>query len=146
MTIEIVAFALAVLVLNVMDSVTTNLGFRQYPDRELRGEANPAMRWLMLKSKVVAEVLKQGFVIGAVSLILVQDDALFWLRYVAVMLGLVVLNNTYVFVSRAITKRKVISPLKALEEFLHIPDKYVYAVTVVILLFMTTAICWLLWG
>jgi len=56
LTPEVILFALLVMVLNVMDSVTTNLCFKQYPDKELKGEGNPIMRWLMLKNKALKAI------------------------------------------------------------------------------------------
>lgn len=136
--------ALLVLVLNVMDSVTTSLCFKQYPDKELKGEANPIMRWLMLKNKVLAEVLKQGFVLGFIVWCLFGHE-LSTLRMATVMLGLVVLNNTYVLVSRVITKRAVASPIKSLRMLLHIPDKYTYLVALAVIFLVGIAIYNLLW-
>ncbi len=42
--IEGVLSGLVIIVLNVLDSATTNLAFRQYPDKELKGEGNPFIK------------------------------------------------------------------------------------------------------
>lgn len=63
---ELLAIAILVMLLNVLDSVTTEIGFRQYPDKDLKGEANPTMRWLMLKNKWLAEIVKQSAVLALV--------------------------------------------------------------------------------
>ena len=127
--IEYVLIGLLVMVLNVLDSVTTNLAFRQYPDKELKGEANPFMRKLMLKSSVLAEVFKHGFVLIVVIWAVLSGE-LATMRVMALILCLVVANNTFVVVSRAITKRKVITPIEKLRRFLHMPDKYTYAMVI----------------
>ncbi len=49
MSIGIIAFAILTLVFNVLDSVTTELCFRQYPDKQLKGEGNPFMRGLIYR-------------------------------------------------------------------------------------------------
>jgi len=145
LTTEVILFALLVLVLNVMDSVTTSLCFKQYPDKELKGEGNPIMRWVMLKSRVLAEVFKHGFVLGLVIWWLLGNQ-LETLRFATIMFGMVVLNNTYILVSRAVTKWKVVSPTKRLIAFLHLPSKYSYVVVLVVIFLLSGVIYRLAWG
>ena len=145
LTLEVILFALLVLVLNVMDSVTTELCFRQYPDKSLKGEGNPVMRWLMLKSRTLAEICKQGFVFGIVAYF-VYNYELVSLRYALIMFSLVVLNNSYVFLSRALLKRKVETPFHRLIAFLHIPDRFGYLSIIFIIVLLTRSIYYLIWG
>ena len=145
LTLEVILFALLVLVLNVMDSVTTSLCFRQYPDKELKGEGNPIMRWLMLKNKALSEVFKQGFILGFVVWWLLGNQ-LETLRLATIMFGLVVLNNSYIVVSRAIVKRETVTPLKKIRMLFHVPDKYSYMLALTIILWISIMIYWLVWG
>ena len=87
MDINVIVVACVVLTLNVLDSVTTALCIRQYPDKDLKGEANPIMRMLMLKSRVLAEIVKQGIVLALVIYLVVDSD-IGTLRFAGIMLGL----------------------------------------------------------
>jgi len=143
--IEIIIFAILVLTLNVLDSVTTHLAFKQYPDKELKSEANPFMRKLMLKNRVLAEVLKQGFVLAVCVFLIIMND-IASIRFTVSLLGLVVLNNTFVIVSRAITKRRVIAPLEKIRKTLQVPEKYSYVMVLVILITLAFTINGVVWG
>ena len=127
-----VLMGITVMVLNILDSVTTALAFKQYPDKALRGEGNPIMRGLMLKNRLLAEVIKQSAVLAIVIFGLIFNQVV-GLRQLSILLGLVVINNLWVVISRAVTKRKVLGPSKILQKTLHIPDKYLYIVVVVVL-------------
>lgn len=142
--LSMIIIAIVIMTLNVLDSVTTNLCFRQYPDKELKGEANPFMRKIMLKNHMFAEVIKQVGVLGLVIYFLSIKDIL-TLRYFALILGLVVLNNSYVLISRAITKRKVVSPAENLRILFHIPNKLIYFVAIAIICGIAYAINTLIW-
>jgi hypothetical protein len=128
-----------------LDSVTTELCFKQYPDKELKGEGNPFMRRLMLKNRMLAEIVKQVAIVGIVIYLLWENN-LFGLRLSAIAFGLVVLNNSTLVISRAVTKRKVISPIKRLVALLHMREKFAYLVVVNIILLLTLAIHELVWG
>lgn len=145
MAVEILVVALLVLTLNILDSVTTHLAFKQYPDKELKDEANPFMKWLMRKNGTLAEVVKQFGILALVLWCSLEGD-LFSLRFLSLGLGLVVLNNTTIVVSRAITKRKVRSPIKLLTGCLHIPEKYSYVLALAIILPLAFAIDYFVWG
>ncbi len=143
--LEELLFAVLVLVLNVLDSVTTSLAFKQYPDRELKGEANPVMRWLMLKSRTLAEIVKQGFVASLVSYWLVSSNVVS-LRIAGIALGLVVLNNLYIVVARALTKKKIASPTKLMMDILHLSEAFAYSTVLVVLCILTAVIYVQIWG
>ncbi len=127
-----VLMGITVMVLNVLDSVTTALAFKQYPDKALKGEGNPFMRRLMLKNRLLAEVIKQGAVLAVVIFGIVFNQVI-GLRQLSILLGLVVINNSWIVISRAVTKRKVLGPSRMLQRALHIPNKYLYIVVVVVL-------------
>lgn len=144
LTLGIIVLAGVAIILNVLDSVTTALAFKQYPDKELKGEGNPLMRWLMLRNRKFAEAFKH-----IAMLILVVCCILFGLsqsiKLLVIMFGLVVLNNSFIVVSRAVTKRRVITPADKLRRILHIPEKYLYLVIVLILIFASRGIYMLIW-
>lgn len=142
---ELLVVAILVMVLNVLDSTTTYLGFKQYPEKDLGSEANPFMRRLMLKSKWLAEIVKQGGVLAIVIVLFIHID-IYSMRLVGLLLGIVVLNNAYIIISRAIMRRKVISPTKALQKKYHIPDSIIYYVMVTIIIILAYTINGLVWG
>ena len=125
MSFEIIIMAITAIILNVLDSATTALCFRQYPDKELKGEGNPIMRWLMLKNKALAEIFKHGIILAIVIYLVISPD-INVLRFLIIMLGIVVLNNSYILISRAITKRKTTGPFKYLCRLLHVPGRFSY--------------------
>ncbi len=145
LTLEMISMGLVVMTLNVLDSITTSLCLTQYPDKELRGEGNPIQRSLMLKSKVLAEVVKHGvcFICVVYSVAL---SSLSLLTFLSLTLGLTVLNNTFVVVSRAITKRKIISPIMKLMTLLRLPKKYSYVIAMVIITSLSLFICYIIFG
>lgn len=145
MNIELVLVALVVVVLNVLDSVTTLIAFRQYPDKKLEGEGNPMMRWLMLKSRILSEVVKQGGVL-AILVWMIAEKSLHSLRLASLLLGLVVLNNSFVIVSRAIAKRRVTTPFERLRMLLRVPKKFSYLLIIITTLSLAIAIDKLVWG
>lgn len=144
LNLEMGLVALLVLVLNILDSVTTHIACNQYVDGELKCEGNPFMRKLMLRSGLLAEVVKHGGILALVGWFVVSGN-LMSLRYAMVMLGLVVANNAFVVVSRAITKRKVVSPSKRLISLLHVPEKYGYAVVMAAICLLAMGIYELAW-
>ena len=103
------------------------------------------MRWLMLKSKVWAEVFKQSLVMVCITALLLLGD-IESLKIAVIMFGLVVLNNTVVVVSRAIAKRKVIAPTKWLITLLHLPERYSYILILIVIVSMAMAIYYFTWG
>ena len=51
----------------------------------------------------------------------------------AAMIGLVVLNNTYILIGRKITGKRIDSPIRRLQRLLHVPDKLYYVLVVIII-------------
>lgn len=142
---NLLVLAVVVVLLSVADSVSTAYCFKQYPDKELKGEANPLMRGLMLKNRWLAEGAKLSFVLILVAILFVVND-IKTMRLAVFLFGLVVLNNTYVGVSRAIAKREVITPAKKLKKLLHIPDKYLYVAMMALLVSLALSIEGVIWG
>jgi len=130
-----------VLVLNVLDSITTTIGLKQYPTRTLEGELNPFMRILMRRNKILAEVLKQVVVLTIVVWNIVEGRVE-GLIFLGIMLGLVVVNNSWIIMSRAVIRRKVISPIRELQSVLHLPNWCLYPLVMVILVGLTYLIYW----
>ena len=142
--IELILTGFIVMLLNVLDSVSTSLAFKQYPDKKLEGEGNPFMRGLMLKSRNLAELVKQGGVLIIVALLvmLIEIEAL---RLIGILLGIVVLNNSFVIVSRAIVGYQLQTPFAAMEKALHIPESISYFVAVVIIIGLARLISVVVW-
>jgi hypothetical protein len=69
---------------------------------------------------------------GAVYLIISKD--LYSLELIATMLGLVVLNNTYILIGRMIMGKRIGSPIRRLQRLLHIPDKLYYVLVAIIII------------
>lgn len=129
---SIIVWSIIVIIFNIMDSVTTELAFRQYPDSTLRSEGNPLMRILMLKNRFISEVVKQ---IGVLSLViwLFNLKDINSIRFVAICFAIVVMNNSFIVISRSICKRKVISPMGKLQSMYHIPNIFIYPVAMFII-------------
>lgn len=144
MTLEIILTTLAVVVLNILDSVTTNIGFKQYPDKELKSEANPWMRYLMLKNKFLAEATKQGVGLIIAGACLYHRDLL-PAKYCTILLGLVVVNNSSLILSRLIVKRKINSPFLTLVRRIRLPDKsafFIFIAFAIGLAYLITNLVW----
>ena len=145
MSFEIILIASLVIFLNIMDSGTTALCFRQYPDKELKGEANPIMRRLMLKSRVGAEAVKHSFILGFTIYCVISHDIV-TLKWFVILLGLVVINNSSILLARYISKRKITSPISKLCNLLHAPHSFGYLVALNIMIgiaFLITRFIWI---
>ena len=132
-------FAILAIFMNIMDSVTTELGARQYPDSERKWEANPFARKIMLKSPLLMEILKQVIVTSMV-IVLVYAQDIFSLKIIAIALSVVVANNSFIVISRHITKRKIISPAKKLQQIFHTPEKLIYPMMLAVIFGLTALI------
>ena len=86
----------------------------------------------MLKNRALAEVVKQVFVTAIVIYYVVANHTE-PLKFLSIMFGLVVLNNSYIYLSRKITKRKVVSPLERLRQFIHLPNSLSYALVMILI-------------
>ena len=145
MPFEIILIASIVIFLNVMDSVTTEIGFRQYPDKELKSESNPLMRRLMLKSRLWSEIVKHCVIPIAIGVCIFYRD-LFTLKCFFIILSLVVINNSYIIASRHITKRKIRSPFLMFIKRIHLPDKAVFPTFLIIALGIAYLIVNFIWN
>lgn len=141
LSFEILLVASLVLVFNILDSVTTALCFKQYPDKELKAESNPFMRKLMLKNGLLAEVVKQGTILVVLAFLLLLND-IFVIRVLAIAFALVVLSNSCIFLARVIKKREVSTPYRLLQKALHIADEHFdkYAHKVILVAFLCISI------
>jgi hypothetical protein len=117
----VVLLAVAVIVLNVLDSITTYIGLYRMPPGLGGVEGNPLMAWLGSRKFSVATAIKQSVGVGiAVAGFLTQAE--FGLIVVVILYSLIVMNNTYILVRRAITRKPCRSPLVIVTDLLHIPE------------------------
>ena len=132
----------AIIMFNVLDSVTTELGFR-LPEHLRTEESNPFVKIFLKDHPIYAHTVKQVAIIAIVAfLILVGDMRIILMS--AVMLGLVVANNTYLWLGRKITKRKIPTPFYCACKACHIPDNCMYFVWVALTLLIAFPIAYLL--
>ena len=106
--IDLILIGGVVVILNVLDSVTTELVDR-LPQHLQAEESNPFMKKWLENKPMSAHIFKQVAVIAIVAFMIVQGDMRIMMM-VAVLLGLVVINNTYIWLGRKITKRKIHTP------------------------------------
>lgn len=127
----LLTLAVLVIVLNVLDSVTTEIGLHRLPTH-LRGrEVNPFMERLMKKSEILAKVFKQVLILGFVAYwVVIGED--FGLKLFVIILSLVVLNNSYTLIGRLLTKKKIEAPVRKLQRVLNLPDRFIYPVVILI--------------
>lgn len=140
--IDLIIMGVVVVLLNVLDSVTTELGFR-LPEHLRTKESNPfAKRWLE-KSPKSAHLFKQVSVIGIVVFMIMFGDMRIMVM-VIVLLGWVVANNSYIWIGRKITKRKIHTPFYKACKACHIPEKYMYFAWVAVAIPTALAVGYLL--
>jgi len=132
LSLSLILLAVGVIVLNILDSATTRIALNQTSDTEFKAEGNPIMRWVMRRNRKLAEVIKQVVLLGMVAICLFYRDSA-TLTQLAILLGFVVLNNSYTVIAQAITKRQQASPLERLILLLHVPRKFRFLVVVAVL-------------
>lgn len=141
----LIVSAVLLVVLNVLDSVTTYIGLHKLPDN-LRGkEGNPVMAKLMTRWPRLTEVLKQLMVV-VVAGYLVHQEALFSLVIGLVAFGLVVANNTYLIVIKLVTRRPHTSPIFNLAKLLGVPKSWTWRFVLVVILGTAWTAAYLLVG
>lgn len=124
--------AVLVIVLNVLDSVTTELCLHKLPIGTRGREGNPIMAWVMRKNGVLAEVIKHILILGIVIWFVVSKDIIS-LKFGVLAFSVVVLNNTYVLVVRWLAKKAVATPLRKLQLVCRIPDGLFYLLAIIII-------------
>lgn len=128
--IDLILIGGVVVLLNMLDSVTTELGFR-LPAHLRSKESNPFMKSFLENHPVYAHTFKQIAIIGIVAFVVLFGDMRIMVM-LAVMFGLVVVNNTYIWLGRKITNRKIRTPLYNACKACHIPENCYYFVWVAI--------------
>ncbi len=144
LSLEMILLALIIIIFNILDIITTNLYFKYYPDKTLKDEGNSLMRRLMVKNYKVADAVK---IIGILCIIIYSlvTNNVNILRITTVLLGLIVLNNTYILLYSAITKQKKVHLGENLRKILRIPEKYTQLMIIVIMLGLSFGIFVLIW-
>jgi hypothetical protein len=128
-----------VIILNILDSYSTYLAMHKLPDEFKAVESNPAMNKLMSKSTLLYLIIKQGLGLCIVIFAILQNNP-FALRFCCILMGLVVINNFYVYYSRKIKKKKILSPMANLFNFVKIPSKFQFWFAAPLLLFVSICI------
>jgi hypothetical protein len=131
---EKILLIIAFVVGNALDSYTTWLGLFKLPP-ELRGsEMNPLFgditrRW---KKSVITKAIATVMIAGAMWFLI----DMFYIIWLNIVLGLVVLNNAFIYLTRRITKRKVWSLGKVFTiacDKAHLPKAFAYIGSMVVL-------------
>jgi len=122
---------------NVLDSVSTHIGLNKLPPDIKANEGNPIMVGLMNGDNLIAEIVKHVGVLLFVLYYLFIAKNLEQLLYVAVIFGLVVLNNIWVIVGSLVVKKKIDSPLSVVLKISKIPKSWSYLFVVIMLMVAT---------
>lgn len=130
----IILFGLLAVVFNVLDSVSTKLCFSLPKDVEGK-EGNPLMAKLMENDYFIAEMVKH---VGVTLLVLwwMYSRDITLLIMASMVLGIVVLNNFYIYVTRKILKKKIptmFTPFAFIVKKLKIPGWLEYILLIIIL-------------
>jgi len=131
--LKYIVLGLFVLLFNVLDSVSTHIGLHKLPEKLRASESNPLMAGLMAHDNLLSEIVKHLFVFLLVVYFVYSKNA-FILLALAIVLGIVVLSNTYTIVGRIITKRKIITPFGYLLRILKIPKSLDFFIFVIVFL------------
>lgn len=115
--------AAIVIIFNVLDSITTHLALYKVPDHLRAEESNPIMAKLFTKNYKVAQLIKHTSISAVVAYFIISDN-LYLLEIVAVMVGLVVMNNMYVLLGTKLTGRDIELPIERLQRLFHVPDRF----------------------
>lgn len=143
--IEVLVLGGLVILFNILDSVTTEWFLdRTLGDGLETQEGNPFVRKELMYHPVRAHAMKQGGIFALVSGIIwgawfsetmhldETHKMIVWtLIFMAVLLGLVVLNNAYIDVMKWRTGKRWHSPYTALIYRLGLGDSWVYPVAMV---------------
>ena len=124
---------------NILDSIATHIALYKLPDDLKAKESNPIMAKLFVRHYKLAQAIKHAVVSAAVAYLIIHKD-LYSLEVVATMLGMVVLNNTYILIGRKVTGKRIVSPIKRLQKLLHVPDRLYYMLVVIIILGLSVLI------
>lgn len=101
-----IILGLCVIVLNILDDVTTYLALHKLPVGLRAEEGNPIMAELMEGGSALASTIKElyGLLLVALFVYMKNDVGLYCLLS---LLAIVVISNSFCLVGRAITKRKI---------------------------------------
>ena len=139
---EYIIWIFALLVANVLDSLTTELALNKLPENLKAKESNPFMNALFKRHKfLLANLLKYGLcVLIAVVCYLNQD--LRSLKVVVILMSWVVFSNAYILIGRWITHKKILSPVHKVLVLLRVPESWHFVGIAVLLVSLTYFIAW----
>jgi len=133
---EQVLLSLAWLGGNVLDGLTTYLGIFKVPLSLRSEEFNPLFKKHIYSHFGKVMLFK---IIGTVGLLIwiwsweTSSDKILSLRIISIAMGFVVLNNSYIYLSKKIRKKKVMTPGVFLVEICHLPRIIAFLVLAVII-------------
>jgi hypothetical protein len=136
-----VIWSLVLVIGNILDSVSTHLAMNKLPIELRATESNPLMGNLFKRHKVIlATVLKHTVIIGIILYYALVSPFLYSIQLLSVLIWLVVFNNLYILFGRMITKKKIKSPIHKVISFARIPEKFHFAIIIVVLFGLTLII------
>jgi hypothetical protein len=142
-----IIWSLVLVVGNVLDSVSTHLALNKLPENLRATESNPIMNGFFKRHKVIlATVIKHAVILGIILYYSLVTPLLYSVQLCAILIWLVVFNNLYILFGRLLTKRKIKSPMHKLISLIHIPEKFHFAVIIVVLMGLSLGIMWLIYG
>ncbi len=118
-----IVLGLCVIVLNILDDVTTYVALHKLPVELRAEEGNPIMAGLMGSDSVLASTIKElGVLLLVTLLIYVKDTSS--LYFFVFVLTIVVVSNSFLLVGGVITKKKTGSLINLLETWCKIPKRF----------------------
>ena len=136
-----IAWALCLIMGNVLDSVSTYVALNKLPVNLRATESNPLMGGFFKHHKVIlATVIKHGIMLGIVVYYAIFSPNVYPIQLCTILIWLVVLSNLYILFGRIITRKKIKSPLHKVCEFLNVPEKWHFLAIIAILLIVSFTI------
>lgn len=131
--IEFIIWASVTEFCNILDTITTWIGLYKLPKELVATETNPVARKDFKQGHFrLFNILKHVAVIGCIVWLYYHNN-INDLKFLCLVLVLVVINNSYVVLSRIITHKIHRSGIYNLGKLIKIPDKFIYLFTVVVL-------------
>lgn len=128
-----ILLGLVLIVLNVLDSVTTEIGLNHMPLELRPEESNPWIRGMIKNDNLLSHIIKQTFVV-LVALFLIYKQNQLVLLMAVLMFGVVVFENAWIIIIRLLAKKKYGSPLHYLFRLCRVPKRFDYYALLVLLI------------
>lgn len=124
---EIIIIGGLAILFNMLDSLTTWL-IDRLPTNLRSEESNVFVKPWLEKYPLLTHAFKQILVIGIVVFLVASRgmESALLLMFLAIILGFVVINNSYIWIGRKSTKRKIYTPFYKACKLCHVPDSCMY--------------------